>query len=114
MKKNEARFTIKFNPANPRHREAIRMLNEAGRSKASLIADALCVYEHYATECGDLLNEKNSVRKVARIKDQVTEVESMSLLIKSIEENKDVILNSQTNEESFWKDIGDSVGSFFD
>ena len=55
-KKNEARFTIKFNPANPRHREAIRTLNEAGRGKATLIADALCMYIHYgATMSADLL-----------------------------------------------------------
>ena len=46
-KKNEARFTIKFNPINPRHREAMRLLNEAGRTKASLIADALCMYDQY-------------------------------------------------------------------
>ena len=55
-KKNEARFTIKFNPANPRHREAIRILNEAGRGKATLIADALCMYTHYgANMSADLL-----------------------------------------------------------
>ena len=52
-KKNEARFTIKFNPANPRHREAMRILNEAGRGKAALIADALCMYTHYGA--ADLL-----------------------------------------------------------
>ena len=114
MKKNEARFTIKFNPANPRHREAIRMLNEAGRCKASLIADALCVYAHYATACDDLLNEKNSVRKVARIKHQVTEIEGMALLAKSVEENKDILFNSQSDEEGFWKCISDSVTTFFD
>ena len=49
-KKNEARFTIKFNPANLRHREAMRILNEAGRGKAALIADALCMYIHYGAD----------------------------------------------------------------
>ena len=37
----EARFTIKFDPANPRQREAMRILNEAGRRKAALITDAI-------------------------------------------------------------------------
>ena len=55
-KKNEARFTIKFNPVNPRHREAMRILNEAGRGKAALIADALCMYAHFGTNVSaDLL-----------------------------------------------------------
>ena len=55
-KKDETRFTIKFNPVNPRHREAIRILNEAGRGKASLIADAICMYIHYGADMGaDLL-----------------------------------------------------------
>ena len=49
-KKNENRFTIKFNPANPRHKEAMRILDEAGRRKASLIADALCMFNHYGID----------------------------------------------------------------
>ena len=52
VKKNEARFTIKFNPINPRHREAMRILNDAGRGKAALIADALCMYVRYGCEMG--------------------------------------------------------------
>ena len=61
-KKNEARFTIKFNPANPRHQEAIRTLNEAGRGKAALIADALCMYAHYgASMSADLLSSKEII-----------------------------------------------------
>ena len=51
-KKDEAKFTIKFNPANPRHREAIRILSEAGRGKATMIADALYVYAHYGAGLG--------------------------------------------------------------
>jgi hypothetical protein len=51
-KKDVARFTIKFNTINPRHKQAIRMLNEAGRTKAALIADALCMYAHYGSDMG--------------------------------------------------------------
>ena len=44
MKKDEARFTIRFNPADPRHRKAMEALTASGRRKASLIADAVCEY----------------------------------------------------------------------
>ena len=40
-KKNASRYTIKFNPDIPSHKEAMRTLDEAGRSKAALIADAI-------------------------------------------------------------------------
>lgn len=44
MKKDETRFTIRFNPVDPRHQRAIEALEKAGRRKASLIADAICEY----------------------------------------------------------------------
>ena len=55
MKKDEARFTIRFNPVDPRHHRAMEVLEKAGRRKASLIADAVCEYlarhgENGATE----------------------------------------------------------------
>ena len=53
-KRDEAKFTIKFNPIIPSHQEAIRILNGAGRRKAALIAEALCKYKHYeANTCAD-------------------------------------------------------------
>jgi hypothetical protein len=44
MKKEETRFSIRFNPADPRHQFAMDALNTAGRRKATLIADALYHY----------------------------------------------------------------------
>ena len=44
MKKEEMRFSIRFNHADPRHRNAARMLNQLGRSKAIIVADALWEY----------------------------------------------------------------------
>jgi hypothetical protein len=44
MKKDITRFTIRFCPADPRHQRAMEVLNQAGRRKASLIADAICYY----------------------------------------------------------------------
>ena len=43
-KKDETRYTIRFNPADPRHQRAMAALDTAGRRKAALIADAICEY----------------------------------------------------------------------
>jgi hypothetical protein len=43
-KKEESRFNIRFNPADPAHQIAIEILSHAGRSKANLIANALVFY----------------------------------------------------------------------
>jgi len=51
-KKDKTRFTIKFCPANPRHQEAMQILDGAGRRKASLIADSLCMYFNRGGESG--------------------------------------------------------------
>ena len=50
VKKDESRFTIKFNPENPRHNKAIQILNNYGKGMSSLIADALCAYIQYEPE----------------------------------------------------------------
>ena len=44
IKKDNTRYTIRFNPADPRHQRAMDVLESAGRRKASLIADAVCEY----------------------------------------------------------------------
>jgi len=44
MKKDETRFTIRFNPVDPRQRRAMNALEAAGRRKSTLIADAVCEY----------------------------------------------------------------------
>ena len=53
VKKDEARFTIRFNQENPRHKEAIRILNRHGKGMASMIAEALCMYAHYGANFTD-------------------------------------------------------------
>ena len=120
-KKNEARFTIKFNPANPRHREAMRMLNEAGRCKASLIADALSLYDCYGATacsdlhtCGDLYNGRNSKRIATKARHEVVEVENATLQPHGNQETYKALDDKLFNEGGFWKDIESSVGSFFD
>jgi len=44
MKKDRTRFTIRFNPADPRHMRTVAALEKAGRRKASLIVEAVCEY----------------------------------------------------------------------
>jgi len=44
VKKDETRFTIRFNSVDPRHQAAMDALQASGRRKASLIADAVCEY----------------------------------------------------------------------
>lgn len=44
MKKDDTRFTVRFNPTDPRQQSAIADLNASGRRKAALIADALYYY----------------------------------------------------------------------
>jgi len=46
-KSDEARYTVRFNPGDPRHHKAMNILNRAGRRKASLIAEAICFYALY-------------------------------------------------------------------
>ena len=44
MKKDKTRFTIRFNPIDPRQAKAMNALEVAGRRKSTLIADAICEY----------------------------------------------------------------------
>ena len=44
MKKDEARYTVRFNPADPRHQVVMAALDAAGRKKASFLADAAYYY----------------------------------------------------------------------
>jgi hypothetical protein len=44
MKKDETRFTIRFNMADPRQQRAMQALEASGRRKATLISDAVCEY----------------------------------------------------------------------
>jgi len=49
VKKDKTRFTIRFNPIDPRQAKAMNALEVAGRRKSTLIADAICEYlEHRA------------------------------------------------------------------
>lgn len=45
-KKEQNKFTIQFNPADPAHRQTIDILNQHGRRKAQFIVNAVQHYLH--------------------------------------------------------------------
>ncbi len=45
-KKEQNKFTIQFNPADPTHRQIIDILNQQGRRKAQFIVNAVQHYLH--------------------------------------------------------------------
>jgi len=51
-KMDAARFSIRFNPADPYHQKAMTILSHAGRRKSTLIADAICAYWSSTDETG--------------------------------------------------------------
>ena len=101
-KKDETRFTIKFNPANPRHKEAMRILNkDGGRRKASLIADALCMYVH-----GNPVMTVNTIRNPV----QVTKGESSTPMHGHEANAPD---KRQPSTDDSWTTINESLNGFF-
>lgn len=45
-KKEQNKFTIQFNPADPAHRRVIDILNQQGRRKAQFLVNAVQHYLH--------------------------------------------------------------------
>jgi hypothetical protein len=80
LKKEEMRFSIRFNPADPRHLKAARILNQVGRSKAMIVADALWEYDlRRSTQSGAELSSADSVADA----DAAPGVQSAPIAIKS-------------------------------
>ena len=105
-KKDEARFTIKFNLANPRHKEAMRILNEAGRSKATLIADAICMYIHYsAGTATDLIGNAKPACSPMQVQREV---------VPAAKENPPAIpVDAANHADDLWLAVNESLESFF-
>jgi len=95
-KKDETRFSIKFNPRYPRHQEAIRILNEAGRGKAALIADVLYMYSRSGVRLGGDLSRNPPI------------THHPSSLTAHGSQGKDHV-----TEDDIWQTIDESVDSFF-
>jgi len=102
-KKDETRYTIKFNPANPRHKEAMRMLDESGgRRKASLIADALCVYNRYGV----------SMYTDLQARDDTCGTNQLQHEDKPIFEAAKHSNTTKADEHNLWQSINESLAGF--
>jgi len=112
IKKQEARFTIQFNLDNPRHKEAVKILNEVGRNKAMLIAEALYVYSRYVSNAinhiGNNTSKPSQHEVIATIQKEF-EVSEIAPLI----ENSVDIDTTQTTEDDVWQTVNESLGAFF-
>ena len=110
-KKDESRFTIRFCVANPRHREAIKILNEAGRRKASLISDALLFYVRHGTEfTTDLATSPIQFQREIRVAVQ----ESYKVPVNTSLSTKPQDIHSLSPSDDIWQTVNDSLGAFFD
>ena len=124
MKKNEARFTIKFDPNNPRQREAMRILNDAGRRKAALITDAiLCMFGYYgANTDAAMLHKKpqshnrpgyHQRQHVARASEYGPgELDAAAPQVTPTEADE-AADTAQSRGDDTWQTINDSLGEFF-
>ena len=107
MKKNPSRFTIKFNPANPRHIKAVEMLTAAERCKASLIADALYVYASTDSRTAAAV-EKQRQGSIPLQKENTGAIPCRSDSPAVTSKN-----TTQPGESGMWQAISDSVDAFF-
>ena len=122
-KKDESRFTIKFDSANPRQREAMRILNQVDRRKAALITDAiLCMYGYYGTNMATSIaveKPSNTSSPKLPMRESTPEIAQDS----PVEMNADLqdVLPAQTPdvprtnqpEDGKWRTITESVDTFF-
>jgi|GEM_PF-3188706 len=97
-KKEISRFTIKFNPTFPRQEEAMRILNETGRSKAALIADALHLYF-----AAGAVGYTNTLEQKSTSPSPHQRAEVMQEHSPQVEDDAD----------EFWSSANATVGSFF-
>jgi len=107
MKKEEARFTIKFNPSDPIEREMINLLNGSDRRKAAMLKAWYVVYAHYKDEAiAKLLSVKDHNANSVRLQREYT--------IKAAAVQESVEAEStQSADEDLWQIANDSLGGFF-
>jgi hypothetical protein len=109
MKNDKARFTIRFNEADPRQLKTMAALEAAGRRKASFIADAVCDYlaRHGDGTAAVILPFIPSPSKVTPHKEvQATKIESA---FQTLESESDLPVANMTDNPSFNDDIRDAI-----
>ena len=105
-KKGKTRFTIRFNPADPKHQRTIEVLSTAGRRKASLISEAVCEYlaQH------DRHSFENAMSLISKISPQATAVDSTKQDIQDNNESANTESKAEPKAEpkTQLKETGDS------
>lgn len=99
-KKEDNKFTIQFNPADPQHAQTIAILNQQGRRKAQFITNAVMHYLHCSNtpEIPQAVPIDTAV--IESIVRRIMEEQSKSLSVSKKEMAKDEPQRSKPKTES--------------
>ena len=111
-KKDASRYTIKFDITIPSHKEAMRTLDETGRSKAALIADAIRIRNAFYSR-----NEDGLAALMPTVSPQPPPVQSQP---KEMTKAPSLPSKSKTQDASgavksdgdFWEGMDDALNMF--
>jgi len=110
-KKDASRYTIKFDPTIPVHKEAMQTLDEAGRSKATLIADAIrirnALYSRNTDAIAVLLPNVSQQPDPA-----LSQIERMTETATPSLKPKFQVKNAIQSEDDFWESIDSTLKMF--
>lgn len=111
-KKDASRYTIKFDPAIPSHKEAMRTLDEAGRGKAALIADAIRIRNALYSRNADAIAALplNVSRQPTPVQSQPERIAQAATL--PPEQKNPKTSNAIQSDDDFWEDMGDVLKLF--
>ena len=111
-KKDASRYTIKFDPAIPSHKEAMRTLDEAGRGKAALIADAIRIRNTLYSRNADAIDAllPNDSRQPAPMQSQPERMAEAAVLPPEPENQK--TSGAIQSDDDFWEGMGDVLKLF--
>jgi len=121
-KKHTTRYSIKFDPDIPSHQEAIKTLDEVGRSKAALIADAIRIRNIFYTRNIDMIaemlqNNTGSMNPSQLFLEQTLESSHEKdhlpgTLPLSPETETYGASASKPSDNDFWRDISNAIDMF--
>jgi hypothetical protein len=116
MKKDEARYTLRFNPKHPRHKRTMEFLDSVGRHKASYLADIVCEHldrHHYGSSYAVPLSDARQGMMLEQTSDELDyakkEAVSPSVPISASKNSELSLLNEADIDSSQDTPIGDDV-----
>ena len=84
-KKDPYRFSLRFNPKDPRHREISEILNMQGRGAANLIVNAVTHYIHCTNQVSALTDKEDIfMQKFRQLLEDVLEEKLQNLEISNV------------------------------